>query len=262
MLMRDFLDTKKINQILHEWSKATGMATIMLDADGEYISDEVGFTDFCIKYTRGCSEGAKRCEKCDKEGKGIYYCHAGLMDFGIDIDVNGIHFGRVIGGQVLPEQPDEEKFRKIATELGIDEECYIEALRKISIRTPEAIEASAFMLAEVVKTLVYSQYQNYMQTDEQKNIKNSIETVISLVKAIETESKSLNKIEAKQKILALNASIEAARAGDAGRGFSVVAKEVGNLAATSEEINKKIKVVLNDIEKAVTTLEVEQDMNK
>lgn len=259
MLMREFIDIEKINEILFQWSKVTGMATIMLDADGQYISKEVNFTDFCMKYTRGSSVGCKRCEKCDNEGKGTYYCHAGLMDFGIDIKVDGVYFGRVIGGQILPEKPNEEKFRKIAEELGINPDVYIEALRKVPIRSKESIEASAFMLGEVVSTLVESQYQHYLQAHEQRNVKSSVENVIALVRDIEVESKSLNKIEEKQKILALNASIEAARAGDMGRGFSVVAKEVGNLAATSETINKRIKHILKDIEKAVALLQQEQE---
>ena len=50
MLIRDFMDTKRLNDILKEWSVVTGMATIMLDSDGRYISDEIGFTDFCMKF--------------------------------------------------------------------------------------------------------------------------------------------------------------------------------------------------------------------
>ena len=42
-----------------------------------------------------------RCEKCDREGKGIYHFHAGLIDFGIDLVVAGQKMGAVIGGQVL-----------------------------------------------------------------------------------------------------------------------------------------------------------------
>ena len=42
-----------------------------------------------------------RCEKCDREGKVIYHCHAGLIDFGIDLVVAGQKMGAVIGGQVL-----------------------------------------------------------------------------------------------------------------------------------------------------------------
>ena len=86
---------------MSNWAKATGLATVAVGADGEYISECYNFTDFCIKLTRGSKEGCARCEKCDREGKGIYHCHAGLIDFGIDLVVAGQKMGAVIGGQVL-----------------------------------------------------------------------------------------------------------------------------------------------------------------
>lgn len=45
------------------------------------------------------------------------------MDFGIPLKLSdGTVLGSVIGGQVLPEHPDEEKFRGVARELGINED--------------------------------------------------------------------------------------------------------------------------------------------
>ena len=69
------------------------------------------------------------------------------------------------------------------------------------------------------------------------------EVVGDLVKAtdeIAKTSRSIDSIAAQTKLLALNASIEAARAGDAGRSFMVVATEVKKLAAESGEANKQI----------------------
>lgn len=255
MYIGDFVDLKRLNDIMEQWSLATGMATIAMDADGKYISGEIGFTDFCMKHTRGSDEGRRRCEKCDKEEKGVYYCHAGLMDFSIDIEVNGEYVGKIIGGQVLPNEPDEEKFRSIAQELGVEPEVYIEAVKKIPVRSEESIRASAELLGVMINTIVNFEYQNYKDKSMQETLNKNLDKTIELVTVINNKSKELDKIESKQRILALNASIEAARAGEAGKGFAVVAQEVGKLAGTSGDINASIKSTLSEIEEAVGELE-------
>lgn len=255
MDIREFVDVKQVEELLQNWSDATGLATIGVDANGEYFTKDVNFTDFCIKYTRGSEEGLRRCQKCDAECSGTYYCHAGLMDFSRDIIVNGEKVGSIIGGQVLPEEPDEEKFRAIALELGIDPDTYINALRKVPVRTEKSIKASAQLLGDIINLLANDNYAKMNEQAKIDTIDDKVESVAKLIQEINEKSVQLDKIESKQNILSLNASIEAARAGEFGRGFAVVAAEVGKLAVNSGDINKSIKQSLKELTKAIKDLE-------
>jgi len=61
----------------------------------------------------------------------------------------------------------------------------------------------------------------------------------------------IKRISAQTKLLGLNASIEASRAGESGKGFLVVAQEIGKLSDTTNEFLKKIDIVLQQINKSV-----------
>ena len=240
MKIQDFTDMNKFHEIMKNWAKATGLATVAVDIDGNYISDCYNFTDFCMKYTRKSPEGKKRCEKCDKECSGVYHCHAGLIDFSIDLMLNDLKLGAVIGGQVLPANPDEEKFREVARELDINEDEYIDALRKVNVFTEEGIHAAAYLLGDALNNCINAGYNEKYRNNLLDNLSDGIASCESLVKKIEFNVDQLNRIQNKQKILALNASIEAARAGEAGRGFTIVANEVEHLSRDSSVLNSNI----------------------
>ena len=253
----EFADMATFEEIMANWAKATGLATVAVGEDGQYISECYNFTDFCIKYTRGSREGLARCEKCDREGKGVYNCHAGLIDFGIDLVVEGHKVGSVIGGQVLPENPDEEKFRRVAHEIGVNEDEYIEALHHVNVRTEEAIHASAHLLGQVLNNFINAEYARKVNSKIITTLSTGVEQTNKLVEEIMESTGKLKSIQGKQKILALNASIEAARAGEMGAGFSVVAKEVGKLSESSSQVNSKIENIVTKIAEVVTTMKSE-----
>lgn len=256
MEIRDFTDMGKFEEIIGNWALATGLAAAVVGSRGEYISKCYNFTDFCTKLTKGSKEGRVKCEKCDREGRGVYHCHAGLVDFSIPLVVDGQTLGSVIGGQVLPENPDEEKFRQVAREIGVNEDQYIKALHKVNVRSEASIKASANLLGDALNIFINAEYKKKNNNVVIDGLSSGVSITQELVKEISSKTNALQAIQNKQRMLALNASIEAARAGEQGAGFAVVAKEVEKLAAQSATVNTEVESIVRKISAALDSINV------
>lgn len=254
MELKDFIDFKMLQDIQDQFSDATGLAAIAVDANGNYITKGSNFTDFCMKYTRNSPEGMRRCVKCDNECTGTYFCHAGLMDFASDIIINGERVGAVIGGQVLPKEPDYDKFRRIANELGINEEAYIAALKKVPVRSEKTIRRAAGMLGNLMNQLINLEYLKHLNNKKITVFDQEVNTALSAITQIKAKTKELQRVASMENILSINASIEAGRAGQAGVGFAVVAREIGEVSRQSAGVYEEIQELVTSAESSITAM--------
>lgn len=96
--------------------------------------------------------------------------------------------------------------------------------------------------------------------DGMTRIKKQMESIASIVVRLSEQSNSIgeivnsvNNFAEQSNLLAVNASIEAAKAGEQGKGFTVVAQEIKNLASRSKDSTSQIKNILSDIQKAISS---------
>lgn len=270
--IKDVIDIELLQRFQDNFAESMNIASITVDINGIPVTKNSSYTAFCEKFTQSTTTGKNRCAECHKKGGEeavrmgkpyVYRCHAGLIDFAAPILIDGHQIGTILGGQILTSQPVESDYRKTAKEIGVSEDGYVDAVNKIKITTEKNIKAAAevlFIVSNALSKIGYEQFklksishilsENFTQisatmqelaassvnvTNNQHILSDEINTVKSVSMEINTILNSIKSIADKTKMLGLNAAIEAARAGETGRGFGVVASEIGKLSQSSKE---------------------------
>jgi len=93
-----------------------------------------------------------------------------------------------------------------------------------------------------------------------QRIQEQMESIAESIVRLSEQSQSIGEIIAtvndlaeQSNLLAVNAAIEAAKAGEQGKGFAVVAQEVKSLAEQSKQATAQVRTILGDIQKATGT---------
>ncbi|MBI5656201.1 MAG: methyl-accepting chemotaxis protein [Geobacter sp.] len=89
--------------------------------------------------------------------------------------------------------------------------------------------------------------------EQMMSVAESIVSLSEQSQAIGEIIATVNDLAEQSNLLAVNASIEAAKAGEHGKGFAVVAQEVKSLAGQSKQATAQVRRLLNDIQKATNT---------
>ena len=167
----ELFNLEDIQLLQDQFSKATGVASIITRTDGTPITRPSNFTRLCSEIIRTSKKGFANCCRSDAmlgrllvKGPQIQPCQSGgLWDAGAGISIGGYHIANWLIGQVRDQTQTEEKIREYAHAIDVDAECMLQAFQEVPVMSRHHFEEIAAALFTLANRLSFTAYQNLQQ---------------------------------------------------------------------------------------------------
>ncbi|MEQ4367081.1 methyl-accepting chemotaxis protein [Campylobacter jejuni] len=131
----------------------------------------------------------------------------------------------------------------------------------MSNKANNANEKSFLLLEQMLKSLFNVANKVSTVSQNENELAKKVENMVNQAGNIQKATQMMDEIADKTNLLSLNASIEAARAGTFGRGFSVIAEDVRQLAQNSDEFLGNVAQITKELLQSINEVSAELKKN-
>lgn len=230
---RDIINLGEYQQFQDSMAAATGFALVTVDDKGQQITRPSGGD---VKGLRDASSGVS--VAVNESG--------GMFEISVPASLSGKRLGAVLGCAACDKKVAKGCADAIYAHLnavlgGADYQVQFESVAG-------TINDAVLRISTAMEELATSAHD---VDENQKGLNEEIRNVNDISSKINEFTGLIRDIAKQTRLLGLNASIEAARAGTAGAGFAVVSEEIGKLADSSRETVDKIQEFTDRIGESV-----------
>ena len=230
---RDIINLGEYQQFQDSMAAATGFALVTVDDKGQQITRPSGGD---VKGLRDASSGVS--VAVNESG--------GMFEISVPASLSGKRLGAVLGCAACDKKVAKGCADAIYSHLnavlgGADYQVQFESVAG-------TINDAVLRISTTMEELATSAHD---VDENQKGLNEEIRNVNDISSKINEFTGLIRDIAKQTRLLGLNASIEAARAGTAGAGFAVVSEEIGKLADSSRETVDKIQEFTDRIGESV-----------
>ncbi|MBQ9714105.1 MAG: PocR ligand-binding domain-containing protein [Clostridia bacterium] len=162
-MKRYIFDKEKIEESISDFYAATGIATVLYDADGETVAASRAYTKYCaaIRKNDGCALECSRSnyvhmDEAKRTGETVFYtCHAGIMEaikpiFYEDTLIAYLQIGQFRDG--AGRYSNEKNVEGKIALYGLDKKEMLPLYREIPIVSSEKLQALQNLMNTMVKS--------------------------------------------------------------------------------------------------------------
>ena len=186
--LTELIDLDFLQEFQDFFAKNMGIAAITTDENGP-ITKASNFTGFCSKFVRGEKASLEKCDSfhtecgkfaAKKGGTYIYTCPNGLTEFAVPIIIKGKYIASVIGGQFFSEPPNEEDYKDVIKNSGVDEDAYLKEIKEIKVIPSPKIDEMAHLLTLLTKNIANIADKNFelIEKNKRESIYRHIEEIM------------------------------------------------------------------------------------